>query len=269
MSMFETATEAMHEWELPHELHEMNEWNEMHELEAFETHESAFELHEAHELEVQLAQELMEITTEEELEEFLGKLVRSVGRAASGFIRSPIGKALGGVLKGVAKVALPIAGKALGTFIAPGIGTAIGGKLGSMASKLLEAHELEQMSEAEAEFEAARRYVSWARAATRNAMAAPARANPNVVVRTAAVTAARRHAPALLRTQPAYQSPWRSRRPFSGGPAFAPASYNTQVFGGDGTPAQAGGFGGFGGSDEPSQSGRWVRRGSRIVLLDV
>jgi uncharacterized protein (DUF697 family) len=57
-----------------------------------------------------------------------------------------IAKPLGGVLKGVAKKALPFVGGALGSIIPiPGVGTAVGTAVGSAASKLLEA-ELEGLS---------------------------------------------------------------------------------------------------------------------------
>src|SRR5215207_771093 len=88
--------------------------------------------------ETALAQELLEISSEEELEEFLGNVFRGVAKAVGGVIRSPIGQALGGVLKNVAKTALPMVGGALGSFVAPGIGTALGSKLGSLAGNLFE-----------------------------------------------------------------------------------------------------------------------------------
>ena len=68
MSMFEMELEfpgELNEWELPGESYEGYELG-------------SGEMNEAMELE--LAQELLEITTEAELEEFLGKLVRSVVR---------------------------------------------------------------------------------------------------------------------------------------------------------------------------------------------
>src|SRR5579871_6330860 len=57
--------------------------------------------------EIELASELLELGSEQELEQFLGNLFKGVSRAVGGFIKSPIGKALGGVLKNVAKKALP------------------------------------------------------------------------------------------------------------------------------------------------------------------
>ena len=105
-------------------------------------------------LETELAYELLSVSTEAELEEFLGKLVKGVGK----FMKSGVGKAIGGVLRGVAKTALPMVGSALGSMVLPGVGTALGGQLGSMASKLLEAEEAEMLGE-QAELEAALRYV--------------------------------------------------------------------------------------------------------------
>jgi hypothetical protein len=105
--------------------------------------------------ETELAMELLEVGSEAELEQFLGNLFKRVGRAAGKFMNSSTGRALGGVLKNVAKKALPLAGGALGSIV-PGVGTAIGSTLGSMASRLFEV-ELETLGEEEAEFEAARR----------------------------------------------------------------------------------------------------------------
>ncbi|WP_205719841.1 hypothetical protein, partial [Agromyces luteolus] len=278
------------EWEQP-ELHESYEWeqpelHESHEWEQPEVHESyelSGELHES--LELELAQELLEINNEAELEEFLGKLVRRVARGASSFMKSSVGKAVGGVLRNVAKTALPMVGSALGSFVAPGIGTALGGKLGSMAAKLLEAEERETMAEAEAELEAARRYVRWANGTVRNAMRAPYGVPPRTVARSAAVSSARRYAPSLLRPPYGRRNQWRSRRgPSWGAPAWDPA--------GDRQPHACSCGGQHGGSepfdDDGSQmdsyeafeqqesheahevggpAGRWYRRGNQIVLV--
>jgi hypothetical protein len=259
MSLFEAEFESpgeLQEWETGAELgSELG--GSSGEFESYESYEAeSGEVNEAAELE--LAYELLEVTSEAELEQFLGNLVRSVGRAASGFIRSPVGRALGGVLRNVAKRALPMVGSAVGTFIAPGVGTALGGKLGSMAGNLLEAEELEVMSESEAELEMARRYVSWARGTTQNAMRAPYRANPNAAVRAAAIASARRHAPGLLR--PGRSGNWRRR-----GPGRRSGTYSDQWAG-------AGTYDNGWDADDgrsPDSSGQWVRRGTRIVLLDV
>lgn len=187
-------------------------------------------LHEVQEME--LAQELLEIQSEQELEQFLGNIFKSVGRAVGGIVRSPVGRALGGILKNVAKRALPVVGGALGSMVAPGIGTALGSKLGSMASNLFEL-ELEGLDREQAEFEVARRYVQLAATAAQNAALAPPNVPPRVVAQQAVAQAAQRYAPGLVRD------------------------------GGMGAPI--GGNGGYGGGR--ARSGRWVRRGRKIVVL--
>ncbi|MFK4088240.1 hypothetical protein ACI2LF_29275 [Kribbella sp. NPDC020789] len=279
--MYETAFEIPGEsYEFPGEAE--SEW------ETGESHES-----EAEAMEAELVQELMEITTEAELDQFLGKLASSVMKGASAFIKSPIGKALGGVLKKVAKTALPAVGGALGSLVMPGAGTAIGAKLGSMAGGLLEAQEAEAMGEVEAEWEAASRYVRFARGAYANAARAPRNLPARAVVRAAGISSARRYAPSLL-TSDQGMSPWRSRRR-SGGRSRRPYQYAEPVpwYGGDYSggdygdepdqwwqgddyesgeseetemPSGRTGSGSAAGSSRAT-SGRWVRRGNRIVLL--
>ncbi|MEU5844558.1 hypothetical protein [Rhodococcus sp. NPDC047139] len=211
---------------------------------------------ESYALEQELAMELLEITSEEELDQFLGKLARSVVRGAGKFIKSPIGKALGGVLKSVAKAGLPMVGGAIGSFIAPGIGTALGSKLGSMASKLLEAEEAEALGEIAAEEEAARRYVRFARASYRNAYRTPRYVPPQVAVRAATVGAARMYAPALLRTSA--PSPWRRRRR-----GYDRSGYGWVNNDGRGTWGQDMGW------NAPRTEGRWVRQGGQVVLYGL
>ncbi len=204
-------------------------------FETFESLESP--LNEAQEME--LASELLEVTNEEELDRFLGKLVRSVGRGVGKLVRSPIGRALGGVLKGVAKTALPIAGKALGTFVGGPIGGMIGGKLASAAGSAF-GLELEGMSAEDAEFEVARRYVRFASAAVNNAASAPPSGSPSATAQSAATAAAQRFAPGLIR----------------GGTI---AARRTAVDTGAGIPVSPG----------AQRRGVWVRRGRRILLLGV
>ncbi len=147
--------------------------------------------------EMEFAAELLEVNNEQELEQFLGDLIKSAGKAIGGIVKSPIGRALGGVLKSAAKVALPIAGGALGTFVGGPLGTTIGSSLGSMAGKAL-GLELEGLSQEDREFEAARQFVKFASETVKNAMQAPPDVNPFAVARTAAGEAAREHAPGLL-----------------------------------------------------------------------
>ena len=53
---------------------------------------------------------LLGVANEEELDHFLGDLIKKAGRAVGKFVKSPVGKAIGGVLKTAAKTALPLAG---------------------------------------------------------------------------------------------------------------------------------------------------------------
>jgi hypothetical protein len=179
--------------------------------------------------EMEYAAELLEITDEQELDQFLGKLISRVSRAAGGIIRSPAGKALGGMLKSAAKKALPIAGRAVGTYFGGPAGGAIGGKLASAAGGIF-GLELEGLSGEDQEFEVARRFVRLAASATQKAAQAPAGAPPQAAARSALAAAARRHAPGLL-------------SPSVGGAVSA---------------AYGGGR---------ARSGRWVRRGRKIILL--
>jgi uncharacterized protein (DUF697 family) len=193
--------------------------------------------------EMEYASQLLEITDEAELEEFLGGLIKKAARAVGGFVKSPVGRALGGVLKNVAKKALPVVGGALGSFVAPGVGTAIGSKLGSMASGLFEV-ELESMDQEEAEFEVARRVVRLTASAAKNAALAPRTAPPKVVVRKAIVNAAKQHAPGLVRSTTILAQPAR---------AYAAPAYAAPTTGGVYGPRQ--------------RSGRWVRRGNKLVIF--
>lgn len=182
--------------------------------------------------EMELAAELLEVSDEAELDQFLGNLIRKASRAVGGVLRSPVGNALGGILKGVARKALPIAGSALGNLVAPGVGGSIGGQLASSAGRLF-GLELEGMSAEDQEFEVARRFVRLAGDAVQNAAQMPNQA-PATAAQNALVAAAQRHAPGLLK-----------------------AATPTPMNGAKSTDSGK------------RRSGRWVRRGNRILLLGV
>ena len=171
--------------------------------------------------EMELAAELLTVSSEEEMDQFLGKLFKGAWKGIKkvGRFVGKVARPLGGILKGIAKKALPFVGGALGSFIPiPGVGTALGTALGGAASKLLEV-DLEGMSPEDQEFELARRFVRLASSAAAQAANAPDGINPN----SAAVAAVRGAA-----SQLSGNSGQRGRR---------------------------------------KQSGRWLRRGNRIVLL--
>jgi hypothetical protein len=155
--------------------------------------------------EIELASELMDVGSDAELDQFLGGLISTLGRDASRFLRSSTGKALGGILEGVAKKALPMVGGALGSTLLPGVGTVVGSQLGSIASGMFEM-EVGSMPEEEAEFETARRVVQLMAAAASQAVQASSRSDlsPKAAAWDAVLQAARRYAPGLYRqlTQP-------------------------------------------------------------------
>jgi len=147
-------------------------------------------------IEMELAGDLLDISNDQELDMFMGRLVKRAARGAGNFARSSTGKAVGGMLKNVARKALPIAGGAVGNFIAPGVGGLIGGKLGSLAGNMFEL-ELEGLSPEDQEFEMARAYVRFAGNAVKNA----SKMSPNMgtPAASAAIThAAKNFAPGLL-----------------------------------------------------------------------
>src|SRR5215213_4017567 len=144
--------------------------------------------------EMELAAELLSVSNEEELEQFLGKLFKK----AAGFIKSPIGQQLIGTIKGLAKKALPILGSTLGNVIAPGVGGVIGGKIASAASGMF-GLELEGLSYEDQEFEVAKQIVRLGSAAAVNAAQAPPSVSPEDAARRGLMTAAQQYAPGMLR----------------------------------------------------------------------
>ena len=170
--------------------------------------------------ELQLAMELLDVASEEELEQFLGNVFKSVWKGVKkvGATIAKVAKPLGGALKAVAKTALPFVGGALGSMIPiPGVGTALGSALGRAASNAL---ELEMAAEAPADRELAlaRRFVRIAGQAARLAADGDgsARAVESALTR------------ALHQQLPHFRSP-------------AP--------------------------QQEEESGRWRRRGNRIVVM--
>lgn len=144
--------------------------------------------------EMELAAELLTVQNEDELEQFLGKLIKKAG----GFLKSGIGRQITGALKNVAKSALPMLGAAAGNFILPGVGGAIGGRLASAAGGMF-GLELEGLSYEDQEFEIAKQVVRLGGAAASNAAQAPPNAPPMQAAQAALTSAAQQFAPGLLR----------------------------------------------------------------------
>jgi hypothetical protein len=141
-----------------------------------------------------LAQELLSVTNEAELDMFLGNLIKQASQAVGKVVSSPTGTAVGGWLKGAAKQAvqegLPAAGGWLGTKIGQGLADAAGWALGG---------EAETLSAEDQGFEGAKRLARMAGDAVKAAVMAPPSASPPEVAKAAVMAAAQKHAPGLLR----------------------------------------------------------------------
>jgi hypothetical protein len=196
--------------------------------------------------EMELAAELLEVSNEQELDHFLGNLIKKVGKGLGQIVKSPIGQAIGSVLKTVAKQALPVAGGALGAWVGGPIGAKIGSGLASMAGKAM-GLELEGLSQEDREFEATKQFVRFAGETVKNALTSPPEkfgrspreaqtaaaifGNAVANAKAAAAEAARLHAPGLL----------------------LPTNFNMAT----------------GGQGPHRHSGRWIRKGNTIALLGV
>src|SRR5262245_35872542 len=206
------------------------------ELEAFETEqfeaesEWGGEVFSEAEL-MELAAELLEIRDEAELDRFLGSLIKKAGQAIGQVVRSPVGQAIGGILKSAAKQALPIAGTALGAYLGGPLGAKVGSGLASMAGKAL-GLELEGLSLEDREFEGAKQFVKFAGETVKNAVSAPPSPDPRTAAKTAAATAAQQYIPGLLR------------------PATATAAASASAVAGR------------------ARTGRWIRRGRNIIIVN-
>lgn len=146
---------------------------------------------------MELAGELLEVSSDAELDQFLGKLIKKAARGIGKVVRSPIGRAVGGFLKGVAKRALPLAGAAAGGFFGGPLGAQIGSGLASTAGGAL-GLEAETLDVEDLEFEGAKNFVRLAGTAVKSATSAPRSLDPAAVARSAVTSAAQKHAPGLV-----------------------------------------------------------------------
>jgi hypothetical protein len=191
--------------------------------------------------EEQYAGDLLEINSEDELEEFLGDLFGKAVKGISNFAKSDVGQALGQAVKTMAKKSLPAIGGALGSYVAPGIGTSVGTQLGTMASGLIGELPFEVEPQA-IDHEVAKRIVRIGAEAARQASRMGSSGEPPTSVASKAiVNAVNKIAPATL-----VQAGMRPRRQRH----FAEMEIDRQV-------------------PTSRREGRWHRRGRNIVLLDV
>lgn len=143
--------------------------------------------------EMELAAQLLEVTDEQELNYFLGKLFKKVKKAVGRVVPASVLNPLGGIAKNLAKKLLPVAGN----FIMPGVGGMIGGKLASMATEVF-GLELEGLSAEDQEFEIARSYVRLVSDAAQEAANVPPTVPPQAAAQQAMQTAVEKHAPGLI-----------------------------------------------------------------------
>lgn len=179
--------------------------------------------------EMELAAELMEVADDEELEMFLGKLIKRAGRRARKFVRGRVGRRLKGLLRKTARRVLPVAGGAVGTFFGGPAGGAIGRNFARSAGRAF-GLELEGLSPEDSEFEVAKGFVRFAGAAAKKASEMPSTMPAAQAAKAAVASAAKAHAPGLIGRS---------------GP-----SRSTRMFG-------------------ARRRGKWVRRGNRIILIGV
>lgn len=188
---------------------ELNPEAEIFESEQFEYTESEWagasgEVFSEGEL-MELTAELLSISNEAELDRFLGNMFKRAwgGIKKVGSFVGKVARPLGGILKAVAKQALPFVGGALGSLIPiPGVGTALGRAVGGALSSALET-EFQGMEVEERDFEMARRFVQLAGTAARQAALVSPNTDPVQAAKDAITHAARLHVPSLGRANSA------------------------------------------------------------------
>jgi uncharacterized protein (DUF697 family) len=155
---------------------------------------------------MEFASRLLSVSNEGEMDQFLGDLFKKAVGGVGSFMRSSTGRALGGILKNVAKKALPMAGSVLGNAIVPGLGGIVGSTLGNVASNLFELN-MEGMSQEDREFQTAKAFVRYAGNAAKQAASNAKVMGAAQAARTAAANAARRYARGLLVTNAYVNTP--------------------------------------------------------------
>ena len=178
-----------------------------------------------------LAYELMTVSDEAEMEEFLGKLMGAASRRLKKLGRRALPKLLPllkGPARGLLALAMPLLGSAAGSVV-PGAGTLIGGMAGQKLGQLL-GGEMEDASDDEAKVELSRKLVNTVTDAVNRAVEDPtSAAQPVAAARDALVGAMQANLPSGVREAMS------KRRGAHGG----------------------------------GRSGRWIRSGRKIILLGV
>lgn len=226
--------------------------------------------------EMELAVELLEVTNEAELDQFLGKLFKKAWRGIKQ-VGSKVVRPLGGVLKAVAKNALPFVATAAGTFLGGPAGGAIAGKLGSLVSQALEA-ETAGVALADRDLEKCRRFVRMAGKAARAAAQALPGANPVQVAQQVLASAAQQ---TITGNVPAVRGAGTGAKVVTAVPPISKPITPNQSVPADlmwararaSTPKAAGrpcacGQPSLCACGKTGKSGRWIRRGRSIVIVN-
>jgi hypothetical protein len=150
--------------------------------------------------ELALAAELLAVTDEGELDQFLGSLAKWAVAAAKDFAGSAAGKAVGNILKSAARKALPQLGQAVGNYLVPGAGGQAGQQVGKwLGSRFESGLQLEGLSDEDRDLETARAFVRFATSTAQRAAAMPRSVPAPLAAQKAATAAARQHLPGLLK----------------------------------------------------------------------
>lgn len=177
--------------------------------------------------EMELAAELLQVSDEYELDQFLGKIISKAKRAIGRVLPPSVMRTVGGYLKGAVKRALPGVARRIGMAVGGPAGGVLAGRLAPLAGRFF-GLELEGLSPEDQEYEVARRMVRFAGAAAQQAAATPGVATPQTAAKQAVALAAQKHAPGFLR-----------------GSSIASAAT----------------------SSVRGRSGKWIRRGRKIIIL--
>jgi len=147
--------------------------------------------------ELELASELLEIATEQELDEFVHGLVKSAEQAVNQVAEPAVEHDIGDILKGIAKVALPIIGGVAGGYFGGPAGAALGSNLAGSVGHAF-GLELEGLSPEDSEFEVGKQFIKFAGATVKNALEADPDMDLATIAHKASEKAARIYAPGLM-----------------------------------------------------------------------
>lgn len=247
--------------ELEHELED--ELEDEDELEG----ELELEIHEAGEQqELELTSHLLEVQGEQELEQFIGDLLRSTADTAGRFARSKTGRQLGGILKQAALKSLPVIGAGIGGSVGGAKGERLGRALGKAGQCF--GLQFEGLSNEDKEFELARQFVRFANCASRHAQRKAMAGPPRQVAQHAIRHAAHRHAPGLQLERILTAAPLRrAATPLTSAPATVVRRTTTVVPSGTAGPPPDGPLCVRCAHRALGDGGRWVKRGKAVVLL--